>query len=105
MIEMNQEDENVLARAVRRGEAVLFLGAGASATSLSKAGEQVMQGWQLAAKLAEMGGLEYHDEPLPSVVTAVVGSRISRDQFETVLQEEFRHCEPSAELKGLMKFT
>ena len=104
-MQMKEEDEKVLVRAVKRGEAVLFLGAGASATSLSKAGEKVMQGWQLAARLAEMGGLEYRDEPLPSVVTAVVGARISRAQFESVLRQEFRHCEPSAELKGLMTFT
>lgn len=105
MIELTPENENVLVRAVRRGEAVLFLGAGASATSVSKAGEPVMQGGQLAAKLAELGGLEYNDEPLPTVITAVVGTRISRDQFESVLREEFRQCEPSAELKGLMAFT
>lgn len=105
MIEMNGEDAKLLVRAVKRGEAVLFLGAGASATSLSRAGEKVMQGGQLAAKLAEMGGLKYHDEPLPIVVTAVVGARISRQQFENVLREEFRHCEPSTELNGLMAFT
>lgn len=105
MIELKPENEKALVRAIERGEAVLFLGAGASATSSSKAGNKIMQSGQLAAKLADMGGLEYHDEPLPSVVTAVVGSRISREQFEAVLREEFRHCEPSTELNGLMKFT
>ncbi|WP_319520226.1 SIR2 family protein [uncultured Martelella sp.] len=105
MNELKAENEKILVRAIERGEAVLFLGAGASATSLSKVGKKIMQGWQLAAKLAEMGGLEYNDEPLPSVVTAVVGSRISREQFEAVLREEFRHCEPSPELNGLVKFT
>lgn len=89
MIELKPENEKALVRAIERGEAVLFLGAGASATSSSKAGNKIMQGGQLAAKLADMGGLEYHDEPLPSVVTAVVGSRISREQFEAVLREEF----------------
>ncbi|TYB81921.1 SIR2 family protein [Maritimibacter fusiformis] len=105
MVELKAEDEKVLIRAIERGDAVLFLGAGASATSLSKAGNKIMQGWQLAAKLAEMGGLDYYDESLPSVVTAVVGSRISREQFEAVLREEFQHCEPSTELNALMKLT
>ena len=104
MITMKEEDKRILLRAVSKGHAVLFLGAGASATSLSKAGEKILQGRQLAKKLAEMGGLEYHDEPLPSVISAVVGSRISRVQFEQFLRDEFMHCEPSAELKTLMTF-
>ena len=105
MVEMKDDDQRILIRAVERGEAVLFLGAGASATSLSETGSKIMQGWQLAAKLAEMGGLDYHEEPLPTVVAAVVGSRISRKQFEDLLRAEFQHCEPSDELTALMKFT
>lgn len=105
MTQLKEEDKKALLRAVQRGEAVLFLGAGASATSLSKAGQKVMQGWQLAQKLAEMAGLEYHNEPLPSVVAAVVGPRISRVQFENLLRDEFRHCEPSDELNTLLSFT
>ena len=51
MLEINAEDENLLVRAIRRGEVVLFLGAGASATSHSSNGEPVIQGWRLASKL------------------------------------------------------
>lgn len=105
MIVMTEEDKRMLLRAVTLGEAVLFLGAGASATSLSQSGEKVMQGRQLARKLAEMGGLDYHDEPLASVMSAVIGDRISRVQFEQLLREEFTRCEPSDELKGLMSFS
>ena len=105
MIITKKEDERVLLRAVTHGNAVLFLGAGASATSLSKAGEKILQGRQLAKKLAEMGGHEYHDETLPSVISAVVGNKISRLQFDQLLRDEFTRCEPSAELKGLMTFS
>ena len=104
MIDLTAQDEKLLLRAINHGEIVLFLGAGASATSLSASGYPILQGPQLAAKLADLSGLEYHNEPLPSVVAAVVGTRISRQQFEILLREEFRHCEPSHELKTLMTY-
>ena len=104
MIELSQQDEKILLRAMTHGQVVLFLGAGASATSFSKAGKNILQGSQLAEKLAELGGLEYHNEPLPTVVAAIVGNRISRIQFEQILGDEFLHCTPSNELKDLMTF-
>ena len=104
MITLSEQDTNVLLRAVNHGEAVLFLGAGASATSLSRAGTNILQGPQVAERLAELGGLEYYNEPLPSVVAAVVGNRISRSQFEQLLGDEYRHCKPSVDLKDLMNF-
>ena len=104
MLTLSDKDENVLLRAIKHGDAVLFLGSGSSATSVSKTGTNILQGHQLAEKLAELGGLEYHNETLPSVVTAIVGNRISRSQFEQLLRDEFQHCKPSDDLKGLMTF-
>ena len=104
MINLSPQDEKILTRAIIHGEAALFLGAGASATSLSIAGTSILLGTQLAQKLAEVGGLDYNNEVLPSVVAATVGSRISRVQFENILRDEFLHCSPSNELKDLMTF-
>ncbi len=104
MIELTPQDEKILIRAVNHGDVVLFLGAGASATSHSASGNPILQGPQLAEKLADLSGLEYHNEPLPSVVTAAVGKGISRQQFETLLRDEYRQCEPSHELKKLMTY-
>lgn len=105
MIDLPQHDENILIRAINHGEAALFLGAGASATSLTKGGTNILLGFQLAEKLAVVGGLDYNNESLPSVIAATVGSRISRVQFENILRDEFLQCIPSDELRDLMAFT
>ena len=105
MAEMRVEDENFLIRAIRRAEVALFLGAGASATSTSSKGERVIQGPALARKLAEAAGMDYNNEPLPSVVSAVVPRRISKIQFEQILTEEFTRCNPSPEMIDLLKFS
>lgn len=103
-MQIKAKDSALLLRAIRKGEVVLFLGAGASATSLNAFGTPVMQGSKLAETLAEMGGLEYGNEALPSVVSAVVPSRVSRRKFEDLLAREYTRCKPSEEISYLLSY-
>lgn len=105
MLSLKDQDKKILLRSIRRGEAVAFLGAGASATSLNKNGNKVMQANALAAKLADMGGFEYQGEDLVTVLTAVLGAKVSRGQLDNLLREEYALCTPSSELKSLMRFS
>lgn len=65
MIDVKEEDARLLLGALDAGEAVLILGAGASATSKLANGEPVMQAGKLAEVIAEKVGLKYDGETLP----------------------------------------
>lgn len=105
MIEIAAEDESLLLKAMREGEVVLALGAGASATSMNVRDNNIRQGRALAELLAVKAGLRYANEELPEVVTAVVGSRLSRAQFHQILREEYTKVSPSVELERLLSYT
>lgn len=98
-------DARQLLNALAKGEAVLVLGAGASATSTNAAGKPVLQGGALAALLAEEAGLEYDGEDLPDVIGATVGPRLSEIQFKRILAREYTRVTPSKELTELLYYT
>ena len=104
-IEIGQEDANVLFGSLKSGESVLFLGAGASASSTLPNGDFVKQSSALAELLAARGGLPYGGEDLPDVIGAVVGPRISRDQFHTILRQQYTKVLPSRELQDLFGYS
>ncbi|MCW2283173.1 tetratricopeptide (TPR) repeat protein [Rhodoblastus acidophilus] len=105
MVDINQHDSALLIKAIMDGDAVLFLGAGASATSTNSKGERVKQGRALAERLATEAGFPYAGEPLPDVLEAVTGHRISKQQFVDILQAEYTSTTPSDELKKLFKYS
>lgn len=105
MFDISAEDSRQLLDALSKGEVVLILGAGASATSTTPQGEKVRQGESLANLLATKAGLEYNKEELPDVIGAVVGPRLSQAQFNRILTDEYTRISPSKELTDLMSYT
>lgn len=105
MIQLSLEDERLLLRALEEGRIVLLLGAGASATSVNRKAKNVLQAKGLAQLLAEEAGLAYSDEPLPEVLGAVLGRRVSEDRFRRILDQEYTGIDPSLELSQLLEFT
>lgn len=105
LVEIADTDARQLLNALAKGEIVLVLGAGASATSTNSRGERVRQGGSLAALLASEAGLEYDGEDLPDVIGAVVGPRISTDQFHRILTAEYTKITPSQELSDILGYT
>jgi hypothetical protein len=105
LIEIADADARQLLNTLEKGEIVLVLGAGASATSTNSRGQRIRQGASLAALLASDAGLEYKNEDLPDVIGAVVGPRISATQFHRILAAEYTKIAPSSELVDLLAYT
>jgi len=105
LIEIADADARQLLNALAKGEVVLVLGAGASATSTNAKGERIRQGSSLAELLANEAGLQYRGEDLSEVIGAVVGPRISAVQFHRILSEEYTKVTPSQELSDLLAYT
>lgn len=104
MFTIAEHDCNLLQNAITDGNAVLLLGAGASATSTNAQGQNVKQGNALAAELAKMGGLPYEKENLPDVIQAV-RPRISEMQLHQLFTKEFSRIKPAPELNELFQYS
>ena len=99
---MNAHSLARLERAIANGNAILFLGAGASAGSLNSQGEPLLSTTQLAEILATESGISYTNESLDEVYAAakhVLGTNLSR-----ILEQYFRHCRPSDDYIALARF-
>jgi hypothetical protein len=105
MIPIADEDARLLTKAIEEGEAVLVLGAGASATSTLANGDRVKQAWALSKMLAEKAGLSFQDDSLWDVITATIGPRLSQTQYYKILQDEYTGVRPSSELQNLFDYT
>lgn len=107
MVELPEADARLLLNALSEGEAVLILGAGASATCTTPAGEKIKQGAALAQLLAEKAGLtfDWEKDDLPGVIGAVVPNRISQEQLNAILRREYTKVVPSPELEDLLGYT
>ena len=88
--------------AYANGKLVLFLGAGASSLSKSKDGNKLLDGWELAKKLAEVAGLPYDNEPLSTVYSAV--RKVLGSQVDEIFSRYYQHCLPSSEYLRLAKY-
>jgi tetratricopeptide (TPR) repeat protein len=104
-MKISDQDEKILATAIARGEGVLVLGAGASASSLNRRGEPVKQASALSRALTERAGLTYSNESLWEVLSAIKGGILSASQIELMLSEEYLDVIPSQELRELFKYT
>ena len=105
MIQIANADARLLTKSVEEGEAVLILGAGASATSTLANGDRVKQAWALSKLLAEKAGLNFADDALWDVIPATIGPRLSEAQYHRILQAEYTGVQPSAELQDLFDYT
>jgi tetratricopeptide (TPR) repeat protein len=101
MFPIGGNDERYLQRQLQLGQAVLVLGAGASAGSINRYGKPIKTGAELARTLCDEAGLPFNNEPLPTVYEAVRGARLSDVQIRAILQKEFSDVTPSTELEKL----
>jgi hypothetical protein len=88
--------------AIKKGELVLFMGAGASFGSLTAAGNPIAMSDTLARKLAEAAKFVYEGESL-DVVYEAARQQLGR-RIDEILEENFRHVVPSAEYNRLSKY-
>jgi hypothetical protein len=89
-------------RAVKNGELVLFLGAGASYGCKTSSGTLVPMAAELAEKMASEAGFKYAGEPLDQVYEASrekLGVRLN-----TLLETNYRHVTPSQEYYRLATY-
>ena len=98
------EDASYLIESIKTGRAMLVLGAGASFESKNTAGERIKVAEALAAAIAKKAGLEYKNEPLPTVLSAVKGSILSDIAIREVLTREYRNTTPSDALADLFAY-
>ena len=105
MLAIDEQAKNYLLGAIRRGNAFLALGAGATKTSKNRFSKDVALGKDLASILCEASGIPYNNESLKAVLSACVPGILSRDQFHQILREQFQDIIPSKELKFLCRFS
>ncbi|HIE0128453.1 TPA: SIR2 family protein [Stenotrophomonas maltophilia] len=94
---------NGILEAIKKGELILFLGAGASFGCHNASGKATKMPVELAKTLAAAADLEYHDEALDVVYQAAqekLGARMSR-----ILEDEYRHTSPSRDYEILSKYS
>ncbi len=84
------------------GKLVLFIGAGASRTSMTKNGTPILDGEGLAKRIAESAGWSYNQEPLGTVYAAARSTMGA--QLDSLFSELFRHCTPSPEYIRLARY-
>lgn len=93
---------NLIKKAIEQGRLAVLFGAGASLTSTDKSGTNLLSGFQLAELLAHEAEMEYSNEDLPVVCGAVKKSLGER--FFTILENKYKHCQPSNEYINFAKF-
>ncbi|WP_223510993.1 SIR2 family protein [Pseudomonas sp. BF-R-05] len=88
--------------AIKKGELILFLGAGASFGCKTSIGAPIPLSGELAILLAAAASLEYQGESLDAVYEAareILGVRL-----DSVLEQSFKHVTPSMEYDHLAKY-
>lgn len=84
---------------------MLFLGAGASATSQNRSGESPPSGSRLAELLADRIELDFDsDRDDLKSVTNLAQDRLGQEQFSEILREFYAYCDPSSEYKSLSRY-
>lgn len=89
-------------QAIERGELVIFLGAGASASSRDRHGNALPMGNQLGLELASAAAMNYANEDL-DVVYAAARSKMG-DRLWPVLEDRLLHCKYSRCYETIARF-
>ncbi len=87
---------------IEKGNVILFLGAGASATSKTKNDDYVPTGGALAKILANIMSIDYHDEPISIVYSAA--KNLLGEELNDILESNFKHTKPSKEYLSLAEY-
>jgi hypothetical protein len=93
---------NDILQAIKAGDLILFLGAGASYGCKTTGGDLVPMAGELAKKMADEAGFAYADEPLDQVYEASrekLGKRLDR-----LLEACYRYVTPSPEYDRLASY-
>lgn len=82
------------------GKLILFIGAGASATSKTEDGSSIPMAGALAELLCQKAGMNYNNEGLSAVYNAVK-NKLGESQLQDILESQFKFCRYSEEYKLL----
>jgi energy-coupling factor transporter ATP-binding protein EcfA2 len=93
---------DALQQAIANGELILFLGAGASRGCKSSRGGDTLDGMGLEVELAKRASLPYDSESLDEVYSAARQELQAR--LDPILEELFRHSQPSPEYVEIARF-
>lgn len=93
--------ENI-ANAIKKGELILFLGAGASYTSLDRNGNRLPIGNSLAEEICKKMNTGYNNESLSQVYN-VAKDELGELDLLSFLESRFKFCKPSKEYCKLVK--
>ena len=93
---------DLIKKAIEQGRLAILFGAGASLASTNKDGDNLLSGSELSKLLAHEAEMEYSNEDLPVVCAAV--KRILGERFFTILENKYKHCQPSNEYLNFAKF-
>lgn len=91
-----------LKNSISNGELIIFIGAGASKSSLNNKNEPVPDGVQLSKIICKKIGMEYGGEALSKVYAAGV-SVLGPVKLVKLLEEELKFCQPSDDYKALAR--
>ena len=91
-----------IAKAYLDGRLMLLLGAGASGSSMSSNHDPLPQSHELAAEMAQICGLQYTNEALSIVYSAIKDSDASG--LESFLKRRLGSCIPGNDLISLLKY-
>lgn len=95
---MNQ----MIMKALLEGRLILFLGAGASATSINKYGKPLLQSDDLSRRIADKVGWKYQGESLSTTYAAA--RRVLGIELDNLLSAEFQYCQPSEEFIRIAQY-
>jgi tetratricopeptide (TPR) repeat protein len=104
MFELEASDDAFLSKSIGLGEAVLVLGAGASASSRNRYQEPVRQSEALAELLATRAGFPYQRESLTTVLSGIT-EFLSDQKIVDIYIDQFKEIEPANDIQALSNFT
>lgn len=87
---------------ISNGELIVFIGAGASKSSLNDNNEYIPDGAKLSEKICQKIGIPYHGEALSKVYSAATDI-LGEMKLIKLLEEEFKYCKYSDDYKGLAR--
>lgn len=89
---------------IKRGQVVLFLGAGVSVGSTNRKGKSPPMAAELAAELSSESGIPFHADDDLSTVASNAQRRLGEHAYWSFLKERYQNCRPSQSLKVLANY-
>lgn len=92
-----------IAAALKRGDLILFLGAGASLGSLTAGGKDILDSSSLSRNLAEVFSVDYQGESLRETYNALLNI-VGKNRLHEELESLFKNTSPSHELNTIATY-